>query len=348
MKIKKIEEYIDSLDGPVGKNRSKRRTKYLTVMLVLIVSATLVSATLLTYFGEVQTTITVQQSIQIDGNNWDAPILHEFEGVGGCCYCFEHEITNNGCDGIWLDWNHWGVPDMEGIEVGMKECGSSCCDHILESLEVSVLDGQAQWDDFDVYVDGMLVYSYTAVGGNPETWILHTIDLTQWQFQCCGSHTISIDCTNGPWQYFNPYGQLAVDTIDLYCEDHVWCDGVDIGKPASESGHNLIGWGPIEPANTGGAYGGIDDCRVTWFWTQGDDPPSVIADASWASVELTCADCYEPGQEGCDCDSPPIDTPFYIEAGETLEFCICYELDMFLAPGIYTLYSQLVPGLEPL
>jgi hypothetical protein len=41
-------------------------------------------------------------------------------------------------------------------------------------------------------------------------------------------------------------------------------DYVDIGDPGSEVGHLLLGWGPVEPATSGGNYGGVDDCRVTW------------------------------------------------------------------------------------
>ncbi len=47
-------------------------------------------------------------------------------------------------------------------------------------------------------------------------------------------------------------------------------DFVDIGLPSSETGHNLQGWGPIEPATSGGAYGGIDHCRA--IWTSGETP----------------------------------------------------------------------------
>jgi hypothetical protein len=41
-------------------------------------------------------------------------------------------------------------------------------------------------------------------------------------------------------------------------------DYIDIGDPASEAWHRLRGWGPIEPETSGGGWGGIDDCRVTW------------------------------------------------------------------------------------
>ncbi len=41
-------------------------------------------------------------------------------------------------------------------------------------------------------------------------------------------------------------------------------DWVDIGDPVSEAGHTMNSWGPIEPLNSGGAYGGIDECRAIW------------------------------------------------------------------------------------
>ena len=47
-------------------------------------------------------------------------------------------------------------------------------------------------------------------------------------------------------------------------------DQVDIGLPASEAGHNLQSWGPIEPLIHGGSYGGIDHCRA--IWTNFDTP----------------------------------------------------------------------------
>lgn len=46
-------------------------------------------------------------------------------------------------------------------------------------------------------------------------------------------------------------------------------DFVDIGNPASEAGHLLFGWGPIEPATHGGNWGGFnttgENTRVVWY-----------------------------------------------------------------------------------
>jgi len=57
----------------------------------------------------------------------------------------------------------------------------------------------------------------------------------------------------------------------------VLVDSVDVGLPASETGHALSGWGPIEPATSGGNWGGGSSdgtLRVTWSPTEplgGDD-----------------------------------------------------------------------------
>jgi len=313
---------------------SKRMAKGIFAVLIIALATTLVSATLLSSFGTVETTIDVSQSVTIDGHDWDDPVTHAIGGYAGCCHCFEHTVANNGCEAVCLDFE---TDPVEGIDFVYyeKPVEPSCCDHILELLVVKVLDGMAEWDDFDAYVDGTLVYSYDAQGGDPEDWITHTIPLTGFEIPCCGTHTITIDCTSNPWTHFDPYGQLAVDYVALYCEGEVLCDSVDIGDPTSEAGHNPIGWGPIEPANTGGTYGGIGNCRCTWFY---EDPQN---DASWATIELTCEDCYDPQSE-CDCDHPGLDQ-FCLGPGESIVLCLCYDLDILLAPGTYNMISHLVP-----
>jgi len=305
-------------------NRTKKLGKRGIVILAVLVAISMIaSAGLLTYFGKVTTTATVSQSVQIDGHNWDEAITTELEAIGGCCYCYDHEITNNGCKAIWLDWENYGTHDLVGIDVSFQR------DLYLGDLVLNVLDGMAEYDDFEVYVDDTLVYTYYALGG-AETWVVHTIDLLPFEIIADGTHTIKVDCIAGePWTYFDTYGQLAVDYVELYCELGVLCDSVDVGDTCSESGHNLVGWGPIEPATHGGSWGGIDDCRVTWF----------TGDETWATLDLTCE------VESCDCNGIPImEEPFELQPGETIEFCICYEFDMLITPGTYNIYSKLIPA----
>ena len=61
---------------------------------------------------------------------------------------------------------------------------------------------------------------------------------------------------------------------------------VDIGNPASEAGHALVGWGPVEPDAHGGGWGGIagesppGKCRTIW------SPSEATTVENWASLEI--------------------------------------------------------------
>jgi len=57
-------------------------------------------------------------------------------------------------------------------------------------------------------------------------------------------------------------------------------DVVDVGDLASEAGHNLVSWGPVEPVTSGGSYGGVADCRVVYA------PESDGDGELWASIDL--------------------------------------------------------------
>ena len=58
--------------------------------------------------------------------------------------------------------------------------------------------------------------------------------------------------------------------------------GEPAGRPHVSAGHDLVGWGPIEPANSGGHFGGIDDCRAAWSSLDNDD---------WATLTLDFGCC---------------------------------------------------------
>lgn len=330
--IREIETWLDGVPSLKKKGKRGRITKKaLAVVIGLSLIMISASATLLTYFNQIDTTINVEQAISIDGMPMGEIITHEIEeAYGGCCYCFPHNITNDGCQGYWLDWEHWAEPTMEGIHVLMIE---RC---YLLGLDINALDGIAN-DSFDVYVDGVHVYTYTDMPpvNDPETWQIHAIDLTPFNILCSGTRTVTINATGPQWSGWQTYGQLGIDNISLWCDSCcglVLCDSVDIGKPASEAGHNLQDWGPIEPATSGGNWGGIDDCRATW--TSHDN-------YRWASVDFICDYC-----NCCEavCEKAPMELPFYIGPGETIYFCLCYNLDPLIMPGTYIVHSKLVPA----
>jgi len=147
----------------------------------------------------------------------------------------------------------------------------------------SVRAQDAVRDSFEVYVeewmdeDADYQYICTLTAG----WVTHQIDI-EWR-ELTGPLLIKIENNVDEWSGLDPYGQLAVDWAGLYV-GAVLVDSVNIGNVASEAGHSLNDWGPIEPDNSGGYYGGFgppgqgtgEDCRCT----------RVIDNADWALITL--------------------------------------------------------------
>ena len=162
--------------------------------------------------------------------------------------------------------------------------GSLCDDPFqeecyLQSIDLRVLDGLAGQtvananDDFEVYIDGNLVYTHTGTGAtnSGETWITHgPINIGYLGLESDVSHVIKIDCiSQAQWSSFATYGQLGVDWIKVTtsCGDEHTIDLGGNAEPAWAS-LTLIGWGPSEPGINGGNWGGFgtsgEYCRVTW------------------------------------------------------------------------------------
>jgi len=90
---------------------------------------------------------------------------------------------------------------------------------------------------------------------------------------------------SGNWASVMVFDQLQFDTSGAATVPDAH-DYVDIGNPASEAGHALTGWGPIEPDTHSGNWGGIGNesppgkCRT--IWSPVEDQPV----ENWASLQL--------------------------------------------------------------
>ena len=90
---------------------------------------------------------------------------------------------------------------------------------------------------------------------------------------------------SGSWASVLSFDHLQFDTSGAATVPDAH-DYVDIGNPASEAGHALTGWGPIEPDTHGGGWGGIGSetppgkCRTIWSLEEGDPVEN------WASLEM--------------------------------------------------------------
>lgn len=100
-KISEVENGVDNLFSPQPKRSRRglgvRRKTVVSIFAVFIAATLIASAGLLSYYGSIETTANVQQSVVIDGNNWDVPITHDFDVMAGCTEMFKHKIVNRGC-----------------------------------------------------------------------------------------------------------------------------------------------------------------------------------------------------------------------------------------------------------
>ncbi len=74
------------------KNLSK--LKKVTMVLSIFLLITIVTATIITYFGQINTKLTVKQSIMIDNHLADNPISHNLKVQSGDSVSIKHTFTN--------------------------------------------------------------------------------------------------------------------------------------------------------------------------------------------------------------------------------------------------------------
>jgi hypothetical protein len=173
----------------------------------------------------------------------------------------------------------------------------------VKFLAMRWLDGISYGDHFEFTISGVLGTFTLTDGstGHPEAWY----DLGVWNVgPVTGVHTVTLTATGAPWSGFGTYGQVAFSEMATFMAN-CWptppeedpaepplvdepagaipIDFVDIGKEASEAGHNLQSWGPIVGQSIPGSgnWGGEDDCRV--IWDTASDTPSAQIDMDFGS-----------------------------------------------------------------
>jgi len=177
-------------------------------------------------------------------------------GFGGIADCRPIYAPEDGDDWATIDLDFGGDP-------------TTC-----KLFTIHHLDGHAQ-DTFDIYIDGVLVHSYAGDDLTTEHWYQLALDAC-----FTGVKTVKFVSTAPQWSGWATYGQMCFDILKVEsCPTGCGLlDMVDLGDPVSEAGHGLSGWGPIEPATSGGNYGGIDNCRPAWAAEDDNDHASLDLD----------------------------------------------------------------------
>jgi hypothetical protein len=302
---------------PRKRHNMKRTSKIIMVLAVLLVSTTLVSAALLTYFGQVQTTANVEQAVVIsaDGNTWNSystPVTHTIPepAPGGETFCFEQ----------WI-WNRASIP----VSVSFAKTGYDVGITTTYSKHVETPYSYAH--TFLMGVSGPVNLGVTVA--DVGDWLLWT-----YTYAATPTHTpkmtVSINYPTG----------FAITTFD---------DGHD-GWYYAPDGGSEVRIGDYAGASYGGwvettAVGNVLTVKILkselgdsfhWHGYANYDGVGV-----WINAGETGTGYGTPPFEVTLKSWQPLTSPFTMQSDEKLLFRICYAFDLHIEPGTYTLTTTI-------
>ena len=292
---------------------SRRAFRATIAILAIVLASTLVSAYLLPYFGQVQTTANVEQAVVIseDGitwNSYDTPVTHTIPepAPGGETFCYEQWIWNRAS--ILVDVT-FETNIYEGITTTyykQVETPYSYSKNIA-GLSVTVED-TGDW----------LLWTYTYAAAPT-----HTPKMTVSINYPNGFAITTFDDGHDGWYYAPDVGSevyLGVYSgYDGTTSGYEWVQTTAVGNVLTvkilkselgDSFHwhgygNLDGTGIwINAGETGSGYG---------------TPPFEVTLKSWQ----------------------PLTSPFTMQSDEKLLFRICYAFDLHIGPGSYVLTTTI-------
>ena len=146
MKPSEIEKKVDNLPSPQKRSRRGKVSRKMLAVIAIIVGCFVITASagLLSYYGQIQMTATVSQSILVDGNDWTNPVLGSFAVTGGCTVCRPHWIKNNACI-------------AGNVSIGTTITGPSGPSGVTVTYKVQATDDNTNWGNNEVV-------AFTSVG----------------------------------------------------------------------------------------------------------------------------------------------------------------------------------------
>ncbi|MCL5095216.1 MAG: hypothetical protein M1575_00550 [Patescibacteria group bacterium] len=173
----------------------------------------------------------------IDLGNSDSEIAHNASGWGA------DPGTGNygGRDGT-------PVPAF-GLIVGNTECGGSEVERdasfvihagnkYVNKLKIRALDGLSNFDDYDVYVNGVLTAHYTDVLDSTELW--NTIEVAVPNLT--GDINVRLHATNTIWSGCQTWGQIAVNWVEALGYECKWCGEISGRKINADTEEGVEDW----------------------------------------------------------------------------------------------------------
>lgn len=323
--------------------------KSVPVFVIALLAIGVVSAALIPYYGQIIGLVAAEQSILLDGENWDEGIEDDIpeESPGGEEFCFEHDLENKmsvpgvvnleseitgPCTGVdettclsmLCDWD---AGESECIETGVTSCQA---EKLYEYIEVRAgnphvyeVNGMVETDIEKIWECEDVKWDYTFISDNPNG-DKYTLGLVISLDQVKPDFNVWIDDADLMWHY----QEYDRDTDSWYgntvtLPDWISTVGDSTGKTKSIS---------IDPD-----YLGITDCDQSFYWAVQlrTNVMTWYGDYDWSSdasrfVENVLKESLE--------------NPLTLESGEIKDFCNCYDFDKLIAPGEYTITTTIEPS----
>lgn len=311
----------------------KKTMKIGIVAIAILMTTTLVSAAVLSHYGEIKTTATVSQSIVFDGKEDNSAIEHTFDIVGGCCKCYKEKIKNRACIDGDVDFVTTYSPGLWGDEI-------TTTIYQVPAMTTLVLENKdANW---------------AIIGGDgiEGTLVFETVKTTfDYTFEATGlafSTDYSLIYYADPWGGNHPGALIATFTTDG--------TGVISSTSASvDLGMNL----PTQPDdNINNNHGGDPDFYAHPYGAKIWLVPSADYDASTNEMIVWNPSTYLFETDlvtysDCDIEVPcwlvpmlgtEVANPLTISAGEAIQLVICYNFAINIAPDTYTISTRAIPN----
>ena len=202
-----------------------------------------------------------------------------YDGAGDACNAaYSADETDHAADG----WGQEIVPECRGAYGGGSDDGNSrVAWHLNElpsaandtpqasvtltnpgfelgTLRMSVLDGQAGSNSFELRVNGDLIYTYHSDPSTAEFWVVHSVNLANPALSSIdvgnGSFTdgaaiadlfvdtlvVEFTVLGDKWGSFDPYGQLAVSWLELLAGSPIQIDDLPVSGDAQVVNEPLV------------------------------------------------------------------------------------------------------------
>jgi hypothetical protein len=292
----------------------------LIAVLAMALLVGVVSAAVISYFGQVQMTATVKQAIRLDGQDYTPPITQTADVSGGESFCRYHWLTSQTSVPVNLKFETWG-PDMGGITVKYYAMGTSTTWHIAPS--------GGDFDKVEAYVTktdkaGSVEFKVEIVSDNPAG---HTYGM---------GIAISTDRNTIDFQVF--YKEWE-QTYGWYYQKYPWTSSV---VSLGDSGTGITATGDREHKvfTVDIPIGLLGGCGAQYYYAIqfrtnliGTYPQGLNL---WAQTD---ASRFAPAVVGTE-----ITGSFTLTPGQVLPFYICYKFDPLIEAGTYDIYSTVKPA----